>query len=172
MERYNDDRYQLDPILDFLRLLWAVEHGLQRTSKRMEVTFGVTGPQRLVLRIVGRFPDLSAGDLARILQLHPSTITGILQRLVRRGLLAREQDADDRRRVRLRLKGGAQMFTRASQGTVEQAVTRALGRNQASRVRAARDVLSAVADALHQLNEQDLSSDSRRRTRRFSRRSA
>jgi hypothetical protein len=26
----------LDPVLDFMRLLWHVEHGLQSTSKRME----------------------------------------------------------------------------------------------------------------------------------------
>jgi DNA-binding MarR family transcriptional regulator len=77
----------LDPILDFMRLLWSVEHGLQSTSKRMEATLGITGPQRLVLRIVSERPGLSAGEVARIVHLHPSTITGILQRLVRKGLL-------------------------------------------------------------------------------------
>src|SRR5260370_41656340 len=79
--RHDRRAYPLDPALDFLRLLWAIEHGLQRMSKRMEASLGVTGPQRLVLRIVGRFPGLSAGDLAHILPLPPSTITGILQRL-------------------------------------------------------------------------------------------
>jgi DNA-binding MarR family transcriptional regulator len=146
--------YPLDPALDFLRLLWAIEHGLQRMSKRMEAGLGVTGPQRLVLRIVGRFPGLSAGDLAGIVQLHPSTITGILQRLVGRGLLVRERDPEDKRRVRLRLKPRARTFTRASQsGTVERAVTRALGRARAQQVRAARAVLSAVAGALNEANE-------------------
>ena len=37
----------LDATLDFMRLLWAIEHGLQRSSKRMEATLGVTGPQRV-----------------------------------------------------------------------------------------------------------------------------
>src|SRR5579864_5849970 len=118
--------YPLGPILDFLRLLWAIEHGLQRASKRMEATLGVTGPQRLVLRVVGRFPGLSAGELAHIVLLHPSTITGIVQRLVSRGLLVRERDPDDSRRARLRLKPRAVAYTRTSSGTVEQAVTQAL----------------------------------------------
>ena len=48
----------LDPVLDFMRLLWSVEHGLQSTSKRMEATLGITGPQRLVLRIVTARPGL------------------------------------------------------------------------------------------------------------------
>ena len=44
----------LDPVLDFMRLLWSIEHGLQRLSKRMEAELGITGPQRLVLRVVGQ----------------------------------------------------------------------------------------------------------------------
>ena len=63
-----------------MRLLWAVDHGLQTRSKRMAVGLGITGPQRLVLRIVGRFPGISAGQLSRILHLDPSTLTGILRR--------------------------------------------------------------------------------------------
>ncbi len=151
--RHDLDRYPLDPALDFLRLLWADKHGLQRASKRMEASLGITGPQRLVLRIVGRFPGLSAGALAHVVQLHPSTITGILQRLVRRGLLVREQDPEDNRRVRLRLKPRGQAFTRMSQGTVERAVKQVLGLTTAPRVRAASEILSAVGDALKEINE-------------------
>src|SRR5712691_8238461 len=114
--------YPLDPVLDFMRLLWSIEHGLQKMSKRMESELGITGPQRLVLRVVGQFPGLSAGDLAHIVRLHPSTITGILQRLVQRGLLARERDPSDNRRARLRLKRRAVAYTRTSPRTVEQMV--------------------------------------------------
>ena len=70
----------------------------------MESELGITGPQRLVLRVVGRFPGLSAGELAHIVRLHPSTITGILQRLVARKLIERERDPSDNRRTRLRRK--------------------------------------------------------------------
>jgi len=54
---------QLGPVLEFMKQLWAVDHGLQSVSKRMEARFGITGPQRLVVRIVGRFPGISAGAL-------------------------------------------------------------------------------------------------------------
>ena len=124
----SDTEYPLDPVLDFMRLLWSIEHGLQRMSKRMESELGITGPQRLVLRVVGQFPGLSAGELAHIVRLHPSTITGILQRLVARGLLERKRDPGDSRRARLRLKPGAVAYTRTSPGTVEKAVTQALER--------------------------------------------
>ena len=81
-----DVRHQLPDVLQFMQVLWAVVHGLEQTSKRMRGRIGVTGPQRLVLRVVGLFPGLSAGDLATILHVHPSTLTGVIQRLVTQGL--------------------------------------------------------------------------------------
>ena len=59
-------------MLQFMQLLWAVAHGLERASKRMTREIGVTGPQRLVLRVAGLRPGLSAGHLAAILHVHPS----------------------------------------------------------------------------------------------------
>jgi len=140
-----DTPYQLDPVLDFMRLLWSVEHGLQRMSKRMENELGITGPQRLVLRVVAQFPGLSAGELAHIVRLHPSTITGILHRLVGRGLLERQRDPDDTRRAQLRLKPRAFVYTKNSKGTVERAVIGALKRVGAPNERAARRVLTEIA---------------------------
>jgi DNA-binding MarR family transcriptional regulator len=139
---------RLDPVLDFMRLLWRIEHGLQATSKRMDTRVGITGPQRLVLKLVTRFPGLSAGDVARILHLHPSTITGILQRLVDKRLLVREADPRDTRRVRLRPLPRANGLARRSAGTVEAAIAGVLGRTPAAQVRQARAVLQALAGAL------------------------
>jgi DNA-binding MarR family transcriptional regulator len=138
----------LDPALDFLRLLWSIEHGLQSTSKRMGATLGITGPQRLVLKIVSQSPGISAGELAHIVRLHPSTITGILQRLVAKGLLVRDADAADTRRVRLRVRDHARALTRRSPGTVEAAVQQVLARTPVAHVAHARAVLTAIADAL------------------------
>ena len=92
----------LGPELEFLRLLWQVDHALQRRSKRMAKELGLTGPQRLVVRIVGRFPGLPAGELAELLHVHPSTLTGILARLERGGWIARRADPRDRRRASAR----------------------------------------------------------------------
>ena len=59
----------LPDVLQFMRLLWAIVHALQMQSKEMSKAVGVTGPQRLVLRVVGLFPGVSPGTLAEIL--HP-----------------------------------------------------------------------------------------------------
>jgi DNA-binding MarR family transcriptional regulator len=141
-------RRGLDPVLDFMRLLWGVEHGLQSASKRMETAIGITGPQRLVLRVVARRPGMSAGELADVLRLHPSTVTGILQRLVHKRLLGRTIDRHDGRRVRLHVRPAAAAFTRRSRGTVEAAVARALSELPAPQVAATRRALLGVISAL------------------------
>jgi DNA-binding MarR family transcriptional regulator len=138
----------LDPVLDFMRLLWRVEHGLQATSKRMDAQLGITGPQRLVLKLVSQFPGLSAGDVARVLHLHSSTITGILQRLVEKGLLVRDSDRHDTRRAHLRLRARAAGLARRADDTVEDAVAQVLERTPPTHVRHARAVLRAIAAAL------------------------
>src|SRR5690606_28445142 len=86
------------------------------------------GPQRLVIRVLGRSPGSTASDVAGILGLHPSTLTGILKRLEAQGMIARKIDAEDRRRVRFRLTAKGLGVDRERKGTVEAAVRRALGR--------------------------------------------
>jgi MarR family transcriptional regulator, organic hydroperoxide resistance regulator len=128
-----------------MRLLWALVHSLDKTSKRMQVRLGVTGPQRLVLRVVGLFPGLSAGQLATILHVHPSTLTGVLSRLANQHLLSRTADVADRRRAVLHLTRRGARVNRATSGTVEAAVGRAL-RQMSRRDRAvARRVLAVMA---------------------------
>jgi DNA-binding MarR family transcriptional regulator len=128
-----------------MQLLWAIVHGLQKASKRMTRQVGVTGPQRLVLRVVGLLPDLSPGGLAAILHVHPSTLTGVLQRLERQGLVSRRGDPRDGRRalLHLTLRGVRTNARRA--GTVEAAVARALAGVSDSDRAATRRVLARLA---------------------------
>ena len=132
-----------------MRLMWAINHGLDRTSRRMQAQFGVTGPQRLVIRIVGAFPGLSAGGLARTLHVHPSTLTGIIKRLESRGLLRRLSDPDDARRVQLELTAKGRRLTVPGVGTVESSVKRALSKWTDAELDATRRALTAIADALN-----------------------
>ena len=85
----------LGETLEFLRLIWAIDHGLQLASKRTETLVGVTGLQRLVVRILGRFPGLSAGQLAGLLHVDPSTLSGVFARLTARHLIDRRSDPRD-----------------------------------------------------------------------------
>lgn len=138
----------LPDVLQFMQLLWAVVHGLERTSKRMAAEIGVTGPQRLVLRVVGLLPGLSAGDLAAIMHVHPSTLTGVIQRLVAQRLLARSADPRDRRRAVLRLTARGTRVNAVKHGTVEAAIAEVLDGVSLQDRAATRRVLERLAGHL------------------------
>jgi len=138
----------LGEVLDFMRLIWAVDHALQKTSKRMKSVIGVTGPQRLVIRIVARFPGLPAGQDAQLLHVHPSTLTGILKRLEGQGLLLRRRDPKDRRRASLGITEKGRRIDAAGAGTVEAAVDGIISRTPRGRLESAREVLVELATAL------------------------
>jgi DNA-binding MarR family transcriptional regulator len=134
--------------MDFLRLIWAVDHALQRRSKAMAAQLGITGPQRLVIRIVGRYPSIHARQLTDILQLHPSSVTALLKRLERRGLIRRRLDERDRRRWLLGLTRRGQVLNREAPGTIEAAVQRTLDATSRRELDGARIVLNALTREL------------------------
>lgn len=139
---------ELGGSLEFLRTLWELDHALQRASKRMERERGVTGPQRMVVRIVGRFPRISPGQLATLLHLHPSTLTGVLQRLEVRRLIVRRVDPRDRRRSFLGLTPAGRALDVDLAHTVEEALEQVLKELPPARAEAARATLQALAEAL------------------------
>jgi DNA-binding MarR family transcriptional regulator len=140
---------QLGPVLEFMRALWALDHAFQSASKRMEAALGVTAPQRIVVRIVGRFPRISAGEVAEILHVHPSTLTGVLKRLEARGIIARTSDPKDGRRALLALTARGRELDQLRSGTVESAVRKVLARIPAQTARSARTLAETLAAELN-----------------------
>ena len=124
-------------------------------SKRMEAKMGVTGPQRLVIRIVGRYPGISAGQLAEILELHPSTLTGVLRRLQERGIVERRPDPKDGRRALFDLTQRGKELDTLRVGTVESVVRGTLKGVPKKKLEAAQEVLSALAEALQPEDDEE-----------------
>ena len=138
--------------LQFMQRMWDFVHALDVRSKRMMLTIGVTGPQRLVLRLVGQQPKQTASEIAAMLGKHPSTLSGVLARLEERGLLLRESDPDDRRRARFTLTAAGKKIDRERRGTVEAATRRALGRVRPEDIE---KTLGLVAVLVEELERED-----------------
>jgi DNA-binding MarR family transcriptional regulator len=139
-----------------MRVVWALDHALQKTSKRMETALGITAPQRLVLRILGRFPGMSAGLLAIILHLHPSTLTGVLKRLQRRGLITRRSDPRDHRRAVFGLTARGRSLDVETEGTVEAAVRAAFDELPEAKIKDAAEVFQKLTKLLESRNSRTI----------------
>jgi DNA-binding MarR family transcriptional regulator len=135
-------------VLAFLRTLWELDHALQTASKSMARRRGITGPQRVVLRIVGRFPQLAPSQLAAIVHLHPSTLTGILKRLEGRGLIKRRVDPNDRRRSFLGLTPKGRAIDVDDVHTVERVLATLFATLPPAQTAATQRTLRALAEAL------------------------
>lgn len=79
--------------------LRRIARAVDRYSHRLLMRSGLTLPQLAALREVERRGQVSASQLARALHLSQPTVTGIVDRLVRRGLVERARGDSDRRTV-------------------------------------------------------------------------
>lgn len=139
---------QLGSALEFLTLLWDLDHELEAQSSRMRAAFGITAQQRMLVRILGRFPELPAGQLADMLRIHPGTLSTALNRLERRGLVARRRSKDDRRRVTVALTAKGRRLDVPTRNTVESAVGHVLDQVSARDVAVVGRFLRALSEAL------------------------
>jgi DNA-binding MarR family transcriptional regulator len=143
--------------------LWEVEHALESASRRMKAAYGVTGRERLFIRMVGARPGITPGELATLLHVHPSSVTVLLKRLHRRRLVSRRQDVADARSFRLELTPGGERIHVMQSGTIEAGVRQALAGADARGARTTAELLTRVAQELLALADR---SARRRRPRR------
>ncbi len=75
----------------------------RRLTKGMAREVGLTGPQLTVLKLLETFDNLSLSSLSERIRAQNSTVTGIIDRMEREGLVCRERSKSDRRVVHIRL---------------------------------------------------------------------
>ena len=138
----------VDPILEFIRRMWAVDHELQRVSKRMVERIGLTAPQRLAVRFIGRHSGVTLGRLAELLHLHAGTVTGIVRKLEELGLVVQTRSVEDTRRRHLSLTAKGRQLDRRRKGPVEAAVRRTAVEVTSKELETAAAVLDVLAKNL------------------------
>ena len=81
----------------------------RRLTKEVAARYGLTGPQLTVVKMLEALGDLSLSRLSEKIRAQNSTVTGIVDRMEREGLVTRTRSATDRRVVHIRLtdKGAA-----------------------------------------------------------------
>lgn len=165
------ERLPLPPAIELLRSIWELNHALEQVSLRLDRAIGITAPQRLLLRIVGRYPGLTAGALARLHHVDPGTISVRLRDLERAGLLTRTKDPRDRRRVTVALTAAGRALDGPLAGSAEAAVERVLAVTAGAELHGATHLLAALSRALRSTLEEPLGHEPARAVRRGVRRS-
>ena len=106
------DPLQLDEQLCFA--LYSASRAMTRTYAPLLEPLGVTYPQYVVLLVLWEGDGLPVHELGTRLALDSGTLTPLLKRLERQGLVERRRGSDDERLVRIHLTAaGRALRTRA-----------------------------------------------------------
>ncbi len=92
-------RYSTSLWIRFLRFNLISNKKLQDDLEKLDLT----SPQFYVLATIGYAGGLPFGEIGEKMMVTVSNLTGIVDRLEEKGLVARERDAHDRRVIRVRL---------------------------------------------------------------------
>jgi DNA-binding MarR family transcriptional regulator len=96
----NEVKAEVDQILEAIIYLYTES---RRITKDLARRAELTGPQLTVIKMLETVGDLSLSDLSERIRAQNSTVTGIIDRMEREGLVTRERSTEDRRVVIIRL---------------------------------------------------------------------
>jgi len=86
-------------ISEIMQSLRRIIKSLQDYYQEVSENFGVTGPQLWALKTISHHDSLSLSELSQKMYLHPSTMTGVIDRLEKKGYVKRNRNQGDRRVV-------------------------------------------------------------------------
>jgi len=107
-----DTRPEVDALVETIIYLYTES---RRLTKGLASQFGLTGPQLTVIKLLETFEHLSLSSLSERIRAQNSTVTGIIDRMEREGLVRRERSTSDRRVVHIRLSDKGQKLARQIQ---------------------------------------------------------
>jgi DNA-binding MarR family transcriptional regulator len=90
---------------EIVRQVRRIVQSISIHSKKLYKETGLTVPQLLCMEAIQKNEgaEVAAADVSRVLQLSPATVTGIIDRLERAGMVRRARESADRRKVLLHL---------------------------------------------------------------------
>jgi DNA-binding MarR family transcriptional regulator len=114
--------------LDILIKLRKVIRSINLESKKIEKQFGVSIPQLLILQYLSGKEDYraTATEIRKFINLNASTVSGVIYRLEKKGLVARVPSPNDRRASYVTLTAKAADLLKNSPTTLQEKISKRL----------------------------------------------
>lgn len=125
-------------------------------SRYLANTFGLTGPQLVCLRAVGRQGALAPSELAKRVALSQATVTGIVDRLAARQLVTRERSATDRRLVDVSITSAGEALLEQAPSALQETFVERLGELSPTKQQTIRRTLNEI---VKMMGGEDLDAD-------------
>jgi MarR family transcriptional regulator, organic hydroperoxide resistance regulator len=106
-------------ITEVMQSLRRIFKKIQDYSHEVFNKFGITGPQLWTLKTIYQSDCLPIGELSVRMCVHPSTISGVVDRLEKKGYVVRDRGEKDRRVVHVRLTPKGKSLARKAPNPVQ-----------------------------------------------------
>ncbi len=101
------------------KIIQAIDLNSRQLVKRV----GLTGPQLVILREISSIDEVTAGEIAQAVSLSQATVTGIMDRMEKRGLIARKRSEHDKRKIMIRITDAGQDIVESAPPLMQEAFT-------------------------------------------------
>jgi DNA-binding MarR family transcriptional regulator len=133
-------------ILEIMQSLRRIIKSLQDYSQTVFSHFGITGPQLWALKTIHQKSNLSLGELSKRMYSHPSTMTGVIDRLEKKGYVLRDRVQKDRRVVKVRLTPRGEKLAKRTPNPIQGKMIHGLRKLK-------KKELNDIYDSIHKLVE-------------------
>ncbi|HEX7031303.1 MAG TPA: MarR family transcriptional regulator [Gammaproteobacteria bacterium] len=134
-----------DRILGSLR---RIIRAVDLYSRYLALRYSLTGPQLVCVRHLLRHGPTAPGTLARRISLSPATVTGIVDRLEKRGLVTRARSIDDKRKVEIALTDEGRQLVGQMPPPLHETFSRRLGELPVEQQEEIDRVLAKIVDMM------------------------
>ena len=131
-----------------LRDVRRIVRALSLAGRDLARSHDLTVAQLLCLRVLKDAGMLTAGSLATALSLSPQTVTGLLDRLLARGLITRARSETDRRQVLISLSEPGEQLLAATAPSLQDRFVERFSALPGARRRTLAEALAAVVNLL------------------------
>lgn len=146
-------RNEVDQVIEATLYLYTES---RRITKELARRADLTGPQLTVVKLLEQIGDLSLSGLSERIRAQNSTVTGIIDRMEREGLVTRERSKDDRRVVFIRLTAKGRALARGIPVEPMEIFRSALEVLTAQEMRELMRILTKVAKRVRQIVRKDM----------------
>ena len=133
-------------IAEVMQSLRRIFKAIQDYYYEVSSKFGITGPQLWALKTISKNESLSLGELSKRMYLHPSTITGLIDRLEKNAYVQRERDQKDRRVIYVQLTPKGKKIVKRAPNPIQGKMVYGLGKLR-------KEELNSIYDSVKKLVE-------------------
>ena len=151
-----DIKQEVDQVFEAIVYLYTES---RRLTKELARRAQLTGPQLTVVKILETLGDISLSELSDKIRAQNSTVTRIIDRMEREGLVARVRSTEDRRVVHIRLTEKGAKLAREIPIEPMEIFRNALESLSAQEMRDLMKILAKLAKRVKQIVRRDVGED-------------